>query len=51
MKVIVFPLLPGFEINLTVVFLVSSPDLCHAEDNEGSDNTVNSRKVMISCLP
>lgn len=51
MKVIVFPLLPGLEINLAVVPLVSNPDLCHAADNESNDNTVNSGEVMVSCLP
>lgn len=51
MKVIVFPLLPGPEINLAVVRLVSNPDLCHAADNESNDNTVNSGEVMVRCLP
>lgn len=51
MKVIVFPLLPDFEINLAVVPLVSNPDICHAEDNKSSDNTVNSGKVMVRFSP
>lgn len=46
----VFSILPSFEAKIAVVPLVSDPDLCHGADNESSVNTVNSRKVMPSCL-
>lgn len=47
----VLSILPSFETKMAVVPLVSDPDLCHGADNESSDSSVNSRKVMLSCLP
>lgn len=50
-EVMVFSVFSSFETRWQFFPLVSDPHLCHGANNESSDETVDSGKVTLRCLP